>query len=312
MMEVALLGTGGMMPLPNRFLTSLMTRVDGRLLLIDCGEATQVTLKLLGWGFKNIDHICFTHFHADHISGLPGMLLSIGNSERKEPVTLIGPQGLSQVFAGLRVIAPYLPFEVNIIEIPYGGSGEEGEEMLVNEEGLYLNTLSLNHRIPCLGYSLNLKRKGAFDVERARKLNIPIKNWNYLQKGQTVVVDGVTYTPDMVLGNERKGIKVSYITDTRPIPEMAEFAKDSDIFICEGLYGHDDFLPKAAERRHMIFSEAASVAAQANVKKLWLTHYSPAMPDPQNYIQYARAIFPNSFTCRDRTTEVISFEHSPQ
>ena len=107
MIDVALLGTGGMMPMPERFLSSMLLRINGRLILVDCGEGTQVTLKMLGWGFKAIDTICFTHYHADHISGLPGMLLTIGNSGRTEPVKLIGPPGLKKV-VGRRLAARVL------------------------------------------------------------------------------------------------------------------------------------------------------------------------------------------------------------
>ena len=116
MLEVCLLGTGGMMPLPNRWLTALMTRLNGSSLLIDCGEGTQVAIREKGWSFHDIDVICFTHYHGDHISGLPGLLLSMGNAERKEPVTLIGPKGLERVVGALRTIAPELPFEIKYME----------------------------------------------------------------------------------------------------------------------------------------------------------------------------------------------------
>jgi len=306
MFDVALLGTGGMMPLPNRYLTSLLTRVGGRMLLIDCGEATQVSLKTLGWGFKNIDTICFTHFHADHISGLPGMLLAIGNSERTEPLTIIGPPGLSYVITGLRTICPQLPYELILNELPLAGI--RGGGLLVNDDGVYLEALPLKHRIACFGYSLTLKRIGKFNLEKAKALDIPVKNWNLLQHGQTVTVDEKVYTPDMVMGGERKGIKVCYITDTRPVGTIPDFIRGADLFVCEGIYGEDDKLDKAVEHRHMLFSEAARLAKDGGVKKMWLTHYSPSLPDPQNYISFARNVFPESYTCRDRTAETLVFE----
>jgi len=112
MLDVALLGTGGMMPLPNRFLTSMLCRVNGLMLLVDCGEGTQITLQKLGWGFKNIDAIAITHFHADHISGLPGILLAMGNADREDPLLMLGPPRLAHVVQSLRVIVPELPFEI--------------------------------------------------------------------------------------------------------------------------------------------------------------------------------------------------------
>ena len=117
MLDVCLLGTSGMLPLPGRWLTSLLLRYNGSSMLIDCGEGTQIAIKEKGWSFHPIDVICFTHYHADHISGLPGLLLTIGNSDRTEPVTLIGPKGLSRVVSALRVIAPELPYELRFIEL---------------------------------------------------------------------------------------------------------------------------------------------------------------------------------------------------
>ena len=117
MLDVCLLGTAGMMPLPHRWLTASLMRYNGSSLLIDCGEGTQIAIKEKGWTFKPIDVICFTHYHADHISGLPGLLLSMGNAERTEPLTMIGPKGLERVVGALRMIAPELPFEIRYIEI---------------------------------------------------------------------------------------------------------------------------------------------------------------------------------------------------
>ncbi len=303
MLDVALLGTGGMMPLPNRFLTSLLCRYKGRLFLIDCGEGTQVTLKILGWGFKNIDLICFTHFHADHISGLPGMLLSIGNSGRTEKLTIIGPIGLKRVFDGLMTIAPELPFIVDLIEI------EDDFEKIFQFDDLFVSAVKANHMIACFSYSINVRRKGRFNIEKAQKLNIPKKFWSVLQKEREVFFEGSIYTSEMVLGDERKGIKVCYCTDTRPFPNLIPFIENSDLFVCEGMYGENEKIDKAIEHKHIIFSEAANVAACANVKELWLTHFSPALTEPECFSDFVKSIFPNTIIGYDRMNKSILFEN---
>jgi len=309
MIDVALLGTGGMMPLPHRYLTSLICRIDGSLLLIDCGEGTQITLKLLGWGYKNIDVICFTHFHADHISGLPGMLLAIGNSCRTEPLLIIGPRGIRNVVERLRVIAPVLPFEITFEELPVN-AGEfkaNNGEPFTNGEYL-LSALPLDHGMPCLAYKIELKRAGKFDLERAEKLDLPKIYWKHLQRGEDVEYDGRRFTPDMVLGGARRGLKLCYCTDTRPTWELPEFINGADLFVCEGIYGDDEKLDKVTEHKHMLFSEAAAIARDGGVDELWLTHFSPAMPDPENYIDIARAVFPNTKLGRDRKTKTLIFK----
>ena len=234
MLDVCLLGTAGMMPLPHRWLTAALMRYNGSNLLIDCGEGTQIAIKEKGWTFKPIDVICFTHYHADHISGLPGLLLTMGNAERTEPLTMIGPKGLEKVVSALRMIAPELPFEIRYIEL----TGPE-EDMEIN--GYHIHAFKVNHNISCYGYTVEIRRAGRFDVERARNNHIPQKLWNPLQKGQTVTTeDGVTFTPDMVLGAPRKGIKVTYCTDTRPTENIVKCARHSDLFICEGMYAEKD------------------------------------------------------------------------
>jgi ribonuclease Z len=301
--DIALIGTGGMIPLENRYLTSMAARLNGSMLLIDCGEGTQVTLKQLGWGFKNLDYICITHFHADHIAGLPGLLLTVGNSGRTEPLIIVGFIGIRNVVNHLRVIAPELPFEVKFIELP-------PVEKTVELGEYNLSVLPLDHRIYCFGYSLNINRIGKFDAERAKQQEIPVKLWSKLQNGETIKENGKKYTPDMVLGPARKGIKVSYITDTRPTNSMPEFIRGSDLFICEGLYGDDEKKEKAEDHMHMVFSEAADLAERGEVKELWLTHYSPAMTNPEEYIDTARNIFPNTKIGYDRMTATILFEDS--
>lgn len=300
MLDVCLLGCGGMMPLPYRWLTALMTRFNGSSLLIDCGEGTQIAIKEKGWSFKPIDVICFTHYHGDHISGLPGLLLTMGNADRTEPLTLIGPKGLERVVNALRVIAPELPFELKFIEIT---QPEEAFEL----NGYRLKAFRVNHNVLCYGYTLEIDRAGKFDLERALALDIPKQYWKYLQKGETVELDGKSYTPDMVLGAPRKGIKLTYCTDTRPTNSIRENAKHSDLFICEGMYGETDKDAKASEYKHMTFYEAADLAKGAEVEELWLTHYSPSLTRPEEYMDAVRAIFPNAKAGKDGMSAELSF-----
>ncbi len=301
MLDICLLGTGGMMPLPYRWLTAMMARCDGSSLLIDCGEGTQVALKEKGWSPKPIDVICFTHYHADHISGLPGLLLTMGNAERTEPVTLIGPKGLERVVNALRTIAPELPFSLKFIEI------EENRQQF--QIGPYvIDAYRVNHNVVCYGYSISIPRTGRFDVERAKAQNVPMKVWSRLQKGETLVMDGITYTPDMVLGPDRKGLKVTYCTDTRPLPVIAEYADHADLFICEGMYGEDGKEAKAREYKHMTMYEAANLAKKAQPTEMWLTHYSPSLNRPDEFMDKVREIFPGAKAARDGWTRELTFD----
>lgn len=301
MLDICLLGTGGMMPLPHRYLTSLMTRYNGSSLMIDCGEGTQVAVKTKGWSFKPIDVICFTHYHADHISGLPGMLLTMGNAERKEPLTLIGPKGLEKVVNALRMIAPELPFPIIMKEI-------NGPEETFHVNGYEITAFRVNHNVLCYGYTIQIHRAGKFSVERARENDIPLKFWNPLQKGETIEVDGKVYTPDMVLGPDRKGIKLTYCTDTRPTVSLISHAAESDILICEGMYGDPEKEAKAREYKHMTMKEAAAVARDAKVKEMWLTHFSPSLVHPEEYLKGVREIFPAAYVGKDGKSVDLLFE----
>lgn len=300
MLDVCLLGTGGMMPLPYRWLTSLMVRYNGSSLLIDCGEGTQIAIKEKGWSFKPIDVICFTHYHGDHISGLPGLLLTMGNADRTEPLTLIGPKGLERVVNALRVIAPELPFPIKCIEIR---EPEETFEM----NGYRLKAFRVNHNVLCYGYTMEVDRAGKFDVERAKEAEIPQKYWGILQKGEMVEYEDRVLTPDMVLGPARKGLKITYCTDTRPTDSIKNNAEGSDLFICEGMYGEKDKQKKAREYKHMTFYEAAELARDAKVRELWLTHYSPSLTKPEEYMDDIREIFPAAVAAKDRRSVELVF-----
>lgn len=301
MLDICLLGTGGMMPLPYRFLTSMMARCGGSSLLIDCGEGTQVALKEKGWSPKPIDLICFTHYHADHISGLPGLLLTMGNAERTSPVVIMGPKGVGRVVSSLRCIAPELPFPLHFIDL-------EADREHFHIGPYQLDAFKVNHNVPCYGYAISIPRAGRFDVERAKAQNIPMKAWSRLQKGEEMTIDGIAYKPEMVLGPARRGLKVVYCTDTRPVPVIAEYADHADLFICEGMYGEDGKEAKARENKHMTMAEAAGLARRARPKELWLTHYSPSLTKPEEFMGKVREIFPRAKAARDGWSLELVFD----
>ena len=300
MLDVCLLGTGGMMPLKKRRLTALMLRYCGHCILIDCGEGTQVAIREAGFSFKHIDVLCFTHYHADHISGLPGLLLGMGNEGREDPVLMMGPPGLRRVVESLRVIAPELPFSIEYKEI--------SEHEPISFDGFSIEPFPVKHRITCLGYVMNVERKGKFLVEKAEKLNIPKPMWGKLQNGEMVEFENKVITPDMVMGEPRKGIKVAYCTDTRPVDTIKRAAKNSDLFICEGMFYDEEKQERAVKTGHMMYKEAAKLAKDAQVGELWLTHFSPAVVNPKEGIGVAKDIFENAFAGSDGMCVTLRFE----
>jgi ribonuclease Z len=288
-----------MVPLPGRYLTSLMVRWQGHGFLVDCGEGTQVAIRSAGLGFKQIDVICLTHFHADHIAGLPGLLLTIGNSGRTEPLTILGPRHVREVVDSLLVIAPQLPFPVICRELPKQG----GEVFSLG--ALRIRAQPVPHWVSCFAYRFDLSRGAKFDAERAKALNLPVRYWRLLQNGEAVDYGGRHIPPEAVLGGPRRGVSLCYATDMRPGGGLPAFASGSDLFICEGMYGDPALLDKAVEHRHCLFAEAAEMAKKAGAGELWLTHFSPSMPDPEQFLPVAAAIFPNVRIDRDEA--VLAF-----
>ena len=306
MVDLLLLGCGGGMPMPNRFLSAVLLSYNGRKILIDCGEGTQVSMRMANAGFKTIDIICITHIHGDHIVGLPGLLGTIGNSGRTEPLTIVGPEGIADTVNKLRVIANWLPYEINIIENPKEPFEIHNEYVNWNTKVL---TLELDHSTPCIGYSFYFQRQPKFDVDKAMKNNVPKILWSRLQKNEKkIVFEGREYSEDMVMGKSRKGIKVSMTTDTRPIEAINKFIKNSDYFICEGTYGNDDDLPKAIKNKHMTFREAATMAHNSKVQNLLLTHFSTAMNDPEVYLNNSKEVFNNTIIGFDRYNVTLNFQ----
>ncbi|ERJ12644.1 ribonuclease Z [Haloplasma contractile] len=298
MLDLAFLGCGGSMPIPGRYLSSLLIRYEGRLILIDCGEGTQVSMKQVGWGLRAIDVILISHLHGDHIYGLPGLLATIRNSERTEPITIIGPKGIKRMMESILVLAPYLSYEIIILENP---------SEFTYLENMKIKTEKLNHTAPCLGYSFNIERNRKFDVVKAKENKVPKKIWSVLQNEEEALYDGVVYTPEQVLGKERKGLKLSYIADTRPTKTLPEFVKGSDLLITEGTYGDDEDVEKAIRNKHLTFKEAAEIAVHGEVSELLLTHFSPSILEPEEYIENARVVFKNSSVAHDHLYRSLRF-----
>ncbi len=316
LLDIVLLGSGGGMPMPNRFLSSMIISYKGRKILIDCGEGTQVSMRNFKTGFKSIDIICITHFHGDHIFGLPGLLSTIGNSNRTEPIIIIGPKGTEYVLRGLMSSIPYLPYSIDIIENPRNSLGinilAESMEIRQDSKGysnddIIISTLELDHSSPCIGYSFYVTRKPKFYPEKARQNQVPKEIWGRLQKGESVIYNEKKYIPNMVLGEERKGIKLSYITDTRSIGTIPNFISESNLFICEGTYGDDEDLEKAIKNKHMIFSEAAELASKGKVEELLLTHFSASIDEPELYKSNALRVFENTTIGYDGFTKMLMF-----
>ncbi len=301
MIDLLLLGTGGMLPLPDRWLSTLLIRCQGELTLFDCGEGTQIPWKRFGWGFRRLGAICLSHTHADHVAGLPGLLHSLANADRSEPVQLFGPPGTARVVEGLRTIAPHLPYEFVVREV-------DGGESFSLPGGLVGSTALGEHALPCLSYRVDLPRARRFDAARARTLGVPQGCWRDLQRGESVVWDGGSAVPDDVLGPERSGVSLGYVTDTRPVPALPAFLRGIDLLICEGTYGNPEDASKASQNRHMTFTEAATLARDSEAGQLWLTHFSPALTDPEAWRGEATAIFPETTIGYSGLTGTLQFQ----
>ena len=304
MIDLCTLGTGGSIPMPARALASLYVRCDGHALLVDCGEGTQMQIMKLGWGFRCIEAVLLTHFHADHVSGLPGFLLAQAKANRDQPLDLYGPPGLAHVVSSLRVIAPQLPYEVRCHDLAM-------EPSPIRVCGLDITAFPLRHSIPCLGYDFRLPRLPRFDPDAARHLQIPVRYWGQLQRGESVEVDGRRVEACLVQGEARTGLHFLYATDTRPSGNIREFGQGADLMILEGMYGDPEKANLAHKNHHMLFREAAECARDAGAGRLLLTHYSTSMEDPESFLEETRHIFPPTDCALDLSQATLQFDRAP-
>jgi ribonuclease Z len=296
MIEVCLLGNGGMMPLPDRPLSAAAIRIDGEVILFDCGEGTQVAWRSSTFSYRALGTILISHVHADHIAGLPGVLFQIAFAGREEPVRIIGPDGLLPVVEGLLTIVGGLPYDLQLEVI-------EGGQRVSLVKDATLSTFALQHRRTCLGYVIDLPRLPEFLPQRARELGVPLEFWTLLQQGQAAG----GFDPAAVTGLPRRGLRLALITDTSTFPELPQFVEQSDLLICESTYVLDEDEDRARERGHMTMRQAASLANEAGVKRLWLTHFSPKVERPSDYDLAVKALFPDAEIGRSGLSIELNF-----
>ena len=286
-----------MQPLPGRFLTSVLVRRDGDLFLFDSGEGTQVSIKMLNLRWKKISAIFISHMHADHVTGLPGMLMLSSQVDREEPLYIIGPYKLEEYIESTRrILDMYINYKIIFIPV------EEGT--VFKKEGFVINAFPLRHTKPCWGYSLvEDRRKGEFYPEKALALGVPRgKLWGTLQNGTSVTLeDGRVITSGMVMGNSRDGRKLSYVTDTLYFDKIAGYVEKSDILFCEAMF-EKALAETAHEKKHMTSYEAGLIARDSDSRLLCLQHYSPRYTDRdlKILVSEAREVFPDTVLTRDR------------
>lgn len=294
-----------MVPMPDRPLSALQMRYNGSLVLFDCGEGTQVQMRRYHWGFRALAAICFSHLHADHVAGLPGLLHTVANAGRTEPVHIYGPPGTAIVVHGLRVIAARLPYDVVIHEIT------DGDRFSVLP-GLRAHVREGEHRIPCFAWRMDVDRAPAFDPDRAAALGIPRHQWSLLQRGQTVDVRGQTIEPVDVHGEPREGVAFAFVTDTRPTAAIRQLVSGVNLLVCESTYARDGDAEKAARRGHMTMREACLLAVETQVEVLWLTHFGGTIDDPEALQARASSLFQRAVVGRSGLSATLAFDRGYQ
>lgn len=307
MIDITLIGTASLFPLPNRALSSAYLSCTGHSILFDCGEGTQTAARKAGVSLMKTDIVALTHYHGDHIFGVPGLLQTMHSMSRTEPLYITGPTGLNDALEPILKLAGAMSYEVKLFEIP-----REGLRLCELIKGwafdAKLSIFTTTHRVPSQGYCFTLGRVGKFNPQKAQELNVPIKQWGILQRGQSVQVDDKIIFPAQVLGEPRKGLKFIFTGDTAQCDSIIEAAENADLMICDATYGENEQAEMAIEYGHMNFAQAAAIAKKANVNQLWLTHYSQMIQIPKIYLPNATAIFKNTICGKDGMSTTLKFQ----
>ena len=295
MMYAVLLGSGGSCPRSTRPLTSAYLKVDGTTILIDCGEGTQMACYKAGVKIYDISVICLTHLHADHVLGLPGLLLSMdqilkaNREHNRKLVTVIGPPSCKSLVHSLISAAPVKNLAVQFVAI-------EGNEQSFDFGSFVLKAYKVNHSVECYGYSVEEVMKPHFSLEKAESCGVGEETWKFLQAGYKVVKGDRKYRlNDITEGEPSPRAKIAYVTDTLVCDGVRKAVNGADLAIVEGMYFSDEDRPKLLKSMHMSFEGAATVAKEERVKRLWLTHFSPTITDPLEGLGDARKIFPETY-----------------
>lgn len=294
-LRVVTLGTSSGKPTPSRGVAAVAVVLDGVLALFDCGEGTQLQFIRAGLKPSRTAVTCISHFHGDHINGLPGYLSTLGLNQHDKPVSVVGPQGLRDYFSALRRLQILVPrYRLKAFEIRNAGE-------VFRNELFSIRAAPVDHRIATWAFRLEEhSRPGRFDLDRAKALGVPPGPlFGRLQRGEAVTLEsGAEVRPDQVLGPSRPGRTVVYVTDTRPCEAAVELARGADLLVHEGTYA-PGLEREAHGRGHCTVADAAHIAKAAGVKQLVVTHISPKHPDVRELGEAAREIFPNTHVARD-------------
>lgn len=308
LLDVTLLGTAALMPIPDRALTAAVLACAGRSILFDCGEGTQTAARKAGVSLMSADLIALTHYHGDHIFGLPGLLQTLGMQGRTEPLILVGPADIQTELAPIMQLAGWLPYPVTLMEMPPEGLSMNALNSAWPREAA-LTCRSTEHRVPSQCYAFTLGRPPEFLPQKAKSLGVPVQYWKVLQHGDPVSFDGRTVQPNEVRGLPRKGLKFVFSGDTVACDGLKAAAQDADLLISEATYGENDQAQTAVEHGHMTFAQAARLAAEANVKRLWLAHYSQMIENPADCLGIARQYYPDAVCGEDGMKITLKFDH---
>jgi ribonuclease Z len=302
MLSLTFLGTGAACPTIERNVSGLAVQREGETMLFDCGEGTQRQMMRYGVGFS-FTEVFFSHFHADHMLGIIGLLRTMGLQDRTAPVTLYGPRGAERILtAAMSLGVERNKFPVSVVEVRPGDCLRRSEYDIV--------VFETDHRADTVGYALaEHTRRGRFHPERARELGVPEGPlWGRLHRGETVrLEDGRTVRAEELVGPSRQGRTVVYSGDTRPCRSLLEAARGADLLVHEATFGGDE-AERAVETGHSTASEAARIALEAGVRRLVLTHISPRYSrDAPELLGEARAVFPETVIARDGLVVDVPF-----